>query len=292
MARARADAQSAADADRAPIRDPRAVTLDLALVAAVPALLVAVHVLLPSGAGDRLAFRHGVLAPPTFLTGAYVHLDDAHLRGNLIGYAIAALYAYGLALQSDRRRWFRVTFLALLLVLPIPVHAASYLVFDAFAPALDPVSRGFSGVVGGFVGFLFVAFVGFVRSRYGRRRAVAAGAMVALLLLLEVDAIYRGLRPPTVVLVLAGGAVVAAATRHARIDAAPPRAPPRPVGDAFVALLVVVVLTALVYNLFPPPDSIVTDGGVTGVFAHAAGVVGGGGLAAALARAVDRPGGT
>lgn len=287
MARTGADTPTGADAGGSmPL--PRSVALDLGLVAAVPVVLVAVHLLLPPGARDRLAFRHGVLAPATFLTGAYVHVDDAHLWGNLTGYAVAALYAYGLALQTGRRRWFRVTFLALLVVLPAPVHAASYLAFDALAPAFDPVSRGFSGVVGGFVGFVFVAFVGFVRSRYGRQRAVAAGAVVALLLLLEVDAIYRGLRPPTVALVLAGTVVVAAVLRRER-TAVTPRRSPRPVGDAFVALLVVAVLAALVSNLFPPPDALVTADGMTGVFAHTAGVFGGGLLAAALARTVDPP---
>ncbi|MFB6161035.1 MAG: hypothetical protein ABEJ61_07640 [Haloferacaceae archaeon] len=288
MARAGADGATGADAGgTTPV--PRAVALDLALVAAVPAVLVAVHLLLSPGVRDRLAFRHGVLAPATLLTGAYVHVDDAHLWGNLTGYGIAALYAYGLALQADRRRWFRVTFLALLVVLPPPVHAASYLAFDALAPAFDPVSRGFSGVVGGFVGFVFVAFVGFVRSRYGRRRAVAAGAVVALVLLLEVDAIYGGLRPLAVALALSGAVVVAAATRGERAVAVTPPRPANPAGDAFVALLVVLVLAALVANLFPPPGALVTADGMTGVVAHAAGVFGGVGLAAALARVVDRP---
>jgi membrane associated rhomboid family serine protease len=59
----------------------------------------------------------------------------------------------------------------------------------------------------------------------------------------------------------------------------------------FVAVLVAAVLAVLVYNLFPPPGSLVTASGMTGVFAHAAGVVGGGGLAAGLARADDLSGG-
>jgi membrane associated rhomboid family serine protease len=287
MARTSPDAPPGADAGRPPL-DPRAVATDLALVAVVPAVLVGVHLFLPPGVRDGLAFRHGVLAPSTFLTGAYVHLDDAHLWGNLTGYAIASLYAYGLAVQAGRRRWFRVTFLALVVVLPVPVHAASALAFDAVAPHLDPVSRGFSGVVGGFVGFVFVAFVGFVRSRYGRRRAVAAGAAVAILLLLEVDAIYRGVRRPTVALALVGAVVIAATARRTAAGSTTPREPAHPVGDGLVALLVVAVLAALVYNLFPPPGALVTDGGVTGVVAHAAGVLGGVVLAAALARAVDR----
>ncbi|MFB6304303.1 MAG: hypothetical protein ABEH47_03985 [Haloferacaceae archaeon] len=275
-----------AEADAAPERPLDELALDALLVAAVPAVLVGVHYAVPADVRVRLALRHGAPTPATFLTSAYVHGSDAHLLGNLAGYAIGALYAYGLCLQARRRPWFRRTFLALVLLLPLPVNAASLAAFSLRYPGVEPVSRGFSGVVAGFAGFVLVALVGFLRSRHGARVARSVGAAVVLLLLLQVDYVYAGrFRVPTVALVLAGllvlghgliGSRPVAPTLRDGLRSAP--------GDWVVVGLVAVVLAVLVANLFPSPSTLVTGSGFTDVFAHAAGVVGGAVVAAVLGR--------
>lgn len=269
-----------------PGRSPAGLALDALLLLAVPAVLLAVHYLAPAPLRARLALRHAAPTPASLLTSAYVHADDAHLLGNLAGYAIGALYAYGLCLQTRRRPWFRRTFLALVLLLPVPVNAASIAAFSLRYPGIEPVSRGFSGVVGGFAGFVLVALVGFLRQRHGSRVARGVGVAVVLLLLLQVDYVYAGrLRLAPAGLVLAGLLLLGYGI------AGPGRATPGPLdrvrdapGDWVVVALVAVVLAVLVANLFPPPASLVSGGGFTDVFAHATGLVLGGLLAAALGR--------
>lgn len=270
--------------------DRTAVALDALLLLSVPAILLAVHYLAPTTLRDQLALHHASPAPATFVTSAYVHANDAHLYGNLTGYAIGALYAYGLALQAGRRRWFRRTFLALVLVLPVPVNAASMVAFGFQYPGIDPVSRGFSGVVGGLVGVVLVSLVAFLRSQYDPRLGRAVGAAVVLVLLLEVDYIYAGrLRPPIVALVIIGlaavghGIVARGYPPSDVVEAVEPPRDTRRLGDALLVVLVVAVLGSLVANLFPPPASLVSDGGFTDVFAHATGIVGGGVIAVAVA---------
>lgn len=282
----------AADDDPSPgddlARSPDALALDALLLAAVPAVLLAVHYLVPAALRARLALQHGAPTPVTLLTSAYVHAGDAHLAGNLAGYAIGALYAYGLCLQARRRPWFRRTFLALVLVLPLPVNLASIAAFSVRYPGVEPVSRGFSGVVGGFAGFVLVALVGFLRRRHGTRVARGVGAALVLLLLLQVDRVYAGrLRLPTVALVAAGLLVIG--YELASVPSVRERVRDAP-GDVLVVALVAVVLGVLVANLFPPPAALVSSGGFTDVFAHATGAVGGGVVAALLAR-TTRPDG-
>src|SRR6056297_1656096 len=86
-----------------------AVLGDLAVVAAVGLLLVAVQYLLPAAVHDRLAFDHAAFAPQTLLTAAYVHADTGHLLSNLGGYVSLAVVTYLVCLQADRRAWFRRT---------------------------------------------------------------------------------------------------------------------------------------------------------------------------------------
>jgi hypothetical protein len=252
---------------------------DAAVLGGVAALLLAVHFLAPSGLRARLAFDYVTFDPLTLLTSAYVHGSDAHLFGNLFGYGIGAVYAYGLCVRSGRRAWFRRTLVLLLFVLPVLVNLVSFVALTLRFPDARPVSRGFSGVVGGFGGFLLVALFATVRDRDGRRAAV--GVLLAVLLV-GVGTLGVGraaLDPVTLALVAAGvglslyGAGVPAADLRARLS--------RRRRDTAEVVLVAFVVLLLLWSLFPsapaPGAGPLAD---ENVFAHAAGVVFGAGLAA------------
>lgn len=62
------------------------------------------HCLVPQSLQNALVFDHQHVALHSLLTAAYVHLNDAPLFGNLLGYLLTALCAYLLCLAVDERR--------------------------------------------------------------------------------------------------------------------------------------------------------------------------------------------
>ena len=248
-----------------------AVARDVALLASVPALLVALHVLVPFSGRAALALRYESPVPISFLTAAYVHADTTHLVDNLVGYVTVAAFAYGLCLQACKRRWFHVAAPGLFVVAPVVVNVASYLLVARLAPGVVATGLGFSGVVSAFGGFVLVAILVYLRTRHSSDTVVSVGLLLALGLLLELDAIYAGgLRPVPAALALVGIGVVAYGLRDARTDAGA-RA------DALVVVLVGVTLAVVVANLFPR-DAVV-GAAVVNVFAHAVGFLCGVGVA-------------
>lgn len=238
----------------------RTIARDVALLASVPALLAAIHFLIPLEGRAALAMRYGAAAPTSLLTAAYVHANTTHLLDNVLGYCIVAAFAYGLCLQAGERRWFRATAPFLFVVVPVVVNAGSYLLVVSRRPDVAATGMGFSGVVSGFGGFVLVAVLVYLRTRYPRDVVVSAGLLLSLLVFLELDAIYAGgLRALPVGLALVGVGVAAYGLRNARVDGA----------DAAVVALVGVALAVFLANLFP--RSAVRGDAVVNVFAHAVG---------------------
>ena len=240
------------------------------LIGGVAFLLVVVHLTVPDTVRARYAFDHGSLDPVTVFTSAFVHIDGQHLLGNVTGFVAAAALAYGLALQIDRRDWFRATFALYLLVLPIVVSLTSYALLSWRYPGIDPVTQGFSGIGAAFVGFVFVAFVAVLRRAFGSRSALFVGLAVWLLLLLEVYVIYAGTLTLAVGVAVAIGWGCSLWGLLGELELAEGELAGvwQPVG---YVVTVVVLLTLFVAVLFP--RRVVADGTVTNVFAHASGLL-------------------
>lgn len=168
----------------------RQTVLDVGLLVAVAVLLVAIHFLVPVGLQNQLAFNTERFAPWTLLTAAYVHNADPHLFSNLLGFGLGASISYALCRAQGRRQWFWMTTAAFLLVLPILVELTNYVAFQLLGAELT--SRGFSGVVAGYGGFILVALARDIADRYGRDTGYYAGAAILLILLGEVAVIYTG----------------------------------------------------------------------------------------------------
>lgn len=253
---------------------PRRTGAGVGFLASVAVLLVVLHEFLPTAMQARLAFDHGAPTAYTLLTAAYVHVDDAHLLGNLVGYVVVAFVTYLVCRQLDRERWFWSTTALLLVVLPMLVNLANYLVLAAWFPWMTPVNRGFSGVVAGFGGFLLVTVVLLVANDYGRSVAVYVGEAAVLVLLAEVLFVYAGTLSPVATGLLALGLVTA--TMGIRLERRRGTVPTDRsrrqilVDGLFVGSLFALV-AVLVYGLFP--TTLVVDGRLTNVFAHAVGFV-------------------
>lgn len=253
------------------------VIWDLVLILAIPALLASIHFLTSTALQQQLALTPSDPQWYTVFTAGYVHAGVDHLSGNLFGYFLAVSYAYWLCLYNNRRQWFRRTTIVQLLVTPIAVNVANLLAFGTVLPEVEGYSRGFSGVVGGFGGFLLVAFVVAVWDTYGSDLAEAVGVSLVLVLMLLVSVVYAGQVQPLVAgLVAFGIGLQVVGTLYQR-DWELPTVDIASRAFAFQLVsggLVVAVLAVLVLLLFPA--GLVEDGEFVNVVGHGVGMVCGG----------------
>lgn len=245
---------------------------DYILLAVIPTFLAAIYFFTPDILQQALAFDHTRFNGYTLLTAAYVHTSDSHLYNNLIGYALAATYTYALCLTVDELSWFRRTFLVHLLTLPILVNLTSYAIFATLYPGAEPVSRGFSGVVSGFVGFLLVSLSVFVRKRHSRKIGYATGLILLLVLMQLIDLRYSGgFRPVVTGLIILASLLVLLPYIRSGIEI-PVKEKRRKIGLSIAGVAVVgFILAYLTLKLFPEAGAIVEGGALTNVFGHAAG---------------------
>ena len=133
--------------------------IDLLVLLAVPAVLIAVFVL-PDSTRRALAFAYADPTLRTAFTAHYVHLDAAHLLGNLAGYALLAGVGYALAVLGNARRFFLTTLATFLLTFPFVLSALN------LAVPRDAVGFGFSGVNMALAGLLPLLLGTYARERF------------------------------------------------------------------------------------------------------------------------------
>jgi hypothetical protein len=251
------------------IGESRQIAVEASLIFLVPLLLATIHFFAPSSIQSQLEFTHERFSVYTLLTSAYVHNSDTHLLGNITGYLIAVLYAYTLCLYADVRQWFRQSFAAILLIVPVLTALTSFAIISMQAPGATPTERGFSGVAAGFGGFLLVALGVYVGETYNRALGWDLGLAVLLLLLVEVDAIYgSGMQPLVVGLAIVGIVLmgVAYVREHGTELNGGEAGFLVPVG---LTALVIIVLSYIILTLFPANPG--AGGGFTNIYAHLAG---------------------
>ncbi|WP_143421206.1 hypothetical protein [Halorubrum ezzemoulense] len=247
---------------------------DLILILLISALLASIHFLAPTALQQQLALTPSDPQWYTVFTAAYVHASASHLTGNLFGYFLAVSYTYWLCLHTNRRQWFRRTTIALLLVTPIVVNIGNILAFGSVLPEVEGYSRGFSGVVSGFGGFLLVAFVVAVKDTYGSELAEVVGVSLVLLLLLLVSVVYSGGIQPLVAGLVAFGIGLQVIGALYERDWELPTVDVASRTFAFQVVsggLVVTVLAVLVVSLFPA--ALVEGGTFTNIVGHGIGVL-------------------
>lgn len=252
-----------------PARDElRGALADAAAIMAVAGLLVAVHAVVSPGLREASTLRYADPDPLHAITAAYVHLTDAHLRGNVVGFIAAGGLAALLARLADQPRWFRFAFLWYLTVLPMAVGMTAATLVDAAV-----VGRGFSTVVAGFVGFVLVSPAVVLRRGFGFAPWVGWNAVGALTVVVGAEILWvvNDGRPPDVAALLAVGLALTLAPFVARaVDRSNwpgDRAARLDLARALVTTLVVLAaVSAFVVGLFPA--EIVGNVSVTNILAH------------------------
>lgn len=260
---------------RAPVgmrEDRLGLAVDGIAIGAVAGLLVAIHYLLPPGVRDGFAFRYAEPDPFHALTGAFVHLTTAHLRGNVIGLLAGGGWTLMLSWLADERRWFRLSFLAYLTVVPVAVSFTwAWLLGESLT------TRGFSGVVSSFAGFGLVGVAIVLHRVYGVDRWLAWDAVAALVMVLGGEILWLvtgSITPVFAGLLAIGLALMLLPPVRAAVRAGWPQAP-----DEWqrlgLALLTTGLLGALVLlfavGLFP--RDFASGRSVTNILGHYLGIV-------------------
>jgi len=231
--------------------------------------LVAIHYVAPISVKDQFVFNHERLAPWTVLTAAYVHASTRHLVNNLVGYWISAGLVYWLCSIQDSQSWFWRTTVLFLIALPILVNLTSYGVFQSLG--IVATTRGFSGVVAGYVGFILVALGRWLADRHDHRLGMTVGQVLFVLLLGEIALIYVG-RPSLVMLTLFGAAFTLSVGRLLRRGLQQTWTPAERQQVALEAAFVTTItaiLAIFIWMLFPA--QLVQHGNRVDIIGHATG---------------------
>jgi hypothetical protein len=243
---------------RAVAANARAV--DVLLIAAVPAVLVAVF-FLPEPTRRALVLDYRQPTAVTLYASHFVHFGPAHLAANVAVYALAVPATYAFAVAGGRRGDFLAAFGAVLAVFP---YALSGLNAVFVRPS---VGFGFSGLAMAYLGVLPVVLAAFVRHRL--LPAVTLDH-APLLFFVGVGAVAL-VTASTAALALAAvalaavGALAYAVSLSRAVDAASARAALHRRGDAEVAVAgAVVVAAAPALSVVPRAGG----GAVVNVYSH------------------------
>lgn len=250
--------------------DVTVLVFDALVVAGPVVVLAIVQFLAPDGTKVALTHVTGVLTPLSLFGHAFVHFSTADLVWNVLGYVVLGLLAYALAIWLDERLWFLLSLVSVLLVVPAVSGGVDEILF-AQVFARGPISiRGFSGVVAGTAGLVFVLYLGAIRRLYGPVSAATVGALGVAWFGTVLEVIYSPATIPRALmgLVVALALLITVAGRRTSWSPGPFRR-----GRLARALLagvpVALVLTASTVLLFPADPFAV--GPTTNVYSHAVG---------------------
>jgi hypothetical protein len=121
--------------------------VDVALVAAIPAVLVAVF-LLPMELRRDLALLYTDPSVLTMYASHFVHLDLPHLTANLLVYLLVVPFSLAVSVWSGRRRRFYAVAVVVLVAFPLVLSGLNVLL------PRPRIGMGFSGMNLAFVGYL------------------------------------------------------------------------------------------------------------------------------------------
>lgn len=252
------------------MKSRRKEVVEISAIVTVPTVLLVIHWLLSEKLRHSLALFVLHPRPITFVTSSFVHLTDAHLLANLAGYACGAVSTYSLCRRLDRQTWFLKTLIFMVFILPAATSVTNIAVLTLLFPGVNISTYGFSGVVAGFLGFLFVLLGAVTAETFdGRLAAHTVTLVVSVCVALLVIRYTSQLMVVSMAVVGLGfssiGVVRGIITRMNNVV---------PAEIALIAIVGVLCIS-LSYVAFPP-DPVRAR---TNVYAHFTGIIGGAVLA-------------
>jgi len=227
----------------------------------------------PESWKEILEFDHATMNWWGFYTSAFVQQSYNQLVNNVVAYLIAAGYTLWLCREVNLRVWYRRSFLLLLVLLPPLTVATSYVFTGILIPGALPAERGFSGVASGFVGFLHIAFIGFIGEKYDYEIGSNLGVSVLILLLLVVGFVQSGFSQPLIYVLGATGVILLLGWLALQRGFKPNRESLADLDKLNLAIisLTMLVLGVLVSKMFP--KDFLRDEMFVNIFSHFAGYI-------------------
>jgi len=170
--------------------------IDISALAVISIILFVIHRIVAPAPDNAFVFHHARFRWYTLLTSAYIHYSIPHLFENVFAYARLIAFPYAVCLLSGHRGWFWRTIAGLLLLLPIVSSLTSYVLLPEIYPNTTPITYGFSPVIAGVSGFLGVAIVRHLWTKYSPTCVVYSSVLGGLLFIQLIDTKFHGrLRP-------------------------------------------------------------------------------------------------
>jgi hypothetical protein len=147
----------------------------------IPAvLLVLVHTLFPTATAELLQNGGPESNVAVGYALSFVHMSDAHLYGNIGGYLTIGFLTLILCVRLIKIKWFYVTSILLLTVLPLLTNLFLYDLLGILYGPNQIQFVGFSHIVSGFVGFSLVVFISSLRLIYTFRSVLFITSFIIL----------------------------------------------------------------------------------------------------------------
>lgn len=249
---------------RATIADHGTVA-DAALLAAVPAALTAIFLLVPESTRMEYVLEYRRPTAVDMYISHFVHFGASHLGSNVVAYALSAVPAYVFCVAAGRRTDFLAAFGVVLAAFPFALSVLNALFVR------PSIGYGFSGLAMAFLGFLPVGLTAFVRERllpgvaldHASLLFFVGSGIIALLLVPASPVAFVG-----VVVAVVGVAVYVRSLWGAVGGSSGIRVAASRAGDAEAAATGVVVVLAAPFIAFPGRPAVAGDGYVLNVYSH------------------------
>jgi membrane associated rhomboid family serine protease len=149
------------------VRSLRRAPIPLVVLLSIPVLLAGIHATISEATRTQLYFSLTDPSWYTAWTAAAVHGSWTHLEANMVAYLLATLTGYAVYTKWERERLMIGIFTVVLITTPPVQSLIDYVVLNIHLNAVGPDAhtKGFSGVVGAFVGMLIASIGGYVTHR-------------------------------------------------------------------------------------------------------------------------------
>lgn len=226
---------------------------DIFLLCLVPFVLIFVF-LLPESVQEGFVLQ---IDSPTFLTvfmTHFVHAGFSHLFNNLTAYFVIVIPAYIMYAFIGRKDIFRRIFLVFLLVFPFILSGLDILVLGVDS------SRGFSGIVAAFFGFLPLTIFRFLKLKLNFDLGTSNSVVLFLFAATLIAYIYAGLSFSVALILVLLGLYLWRMSKEAKIGGLRffPSGSCSRRSHWMLASFAFLVFISLPFSMFPP-DPVVGD---------------------------------
>lgn len=186
---------------------PLRIAVEFAVLFSIPLLLIGIHYVTSEAMRASLYFYLADPSLPAAWTGAVVHGSWDHVVGNSVAYLLAIFMIHTIYTRWGKDRLLWILFIVVLLTTPPVQSFFDFLALNVYLGAGDQANtKGFSGVVGAFIGMLMVTIGAYTATRINRTVGNNLTLLIFYFAAAVILAIYtpEGLVVPVAALIFVG----------------------------------------------------------------------------------------